>query len=190
MKKTFRIIFFIIFIFFITVICLQKFGFTGSILLEPRNYTIFITDESGNSFIEIKCEYIGEKPEGKFGWKNILDYNKKHYAFYNFYYKNLSNKSIELIRAQHYQSTHKTMIVYQVDSNGQKVKKMVPAVRHVDYKKNPDPKVNIIGPFEERIYKNSWVGLAKGKSEVLYKDTTIKYDGKEYTFTTHKALYF
>lgn len=190
MKKTFIRIFLIIFIFFITVIYFQKFGSTGSILLEARNYTIFITDELGNSFFKIRCEYIGEKPAGKFGLKNILDYNKKHYAFYNFYYKNLSKKPIKLIRAQYYQSTHKTMTVYQDDLNGKKVKKIVPAVRHVDYEKNPDPKGNIIGPFEERIYKNSWVGWAKGKSEVFYKDTTIKYDGKEYTFTTHKALYF
>jgi hypothetical protein len=183
-------IIFIIFICFITAICLQKFGFADSILLEPRNYTIFITDELGNSFLKIRCEYIGEKPKGKFGLKNILDYNKKHYAFYNLYYKNLSNKPIKLISAQYYQSTHKTMTVYQVDSKGHMVKKNVPAFRQVDYEKNPDPKGNIVGPLEERIYKNSWVGWAKGKSEVFYKDTKIKYDGKEYTFTTHKALYF
>jgi hypothetical protein len=57
-------------------------------------------------------------------------------------------------------------------------------------KQIPTLKGNIIGPFEERIYKNRWVGWAKGRSEVFYKDTTIEYDGKEYTFTTYKALYF
>lgn len=190
MKKTFIKILVFIFICLLSLICLKEFGSTGSILLEPRNYTIFLTDELGTSFLKIKCKYIGDKPKGKFGLRNILDYKKKHYAFYNFYYENLSNKSIKLIRAKFYQSTSETMAVYQIDSNGQKVKKIVPAFRHVDYETNPDPKGNIIKPFEKRIYKNSWVGWAKGKSEVFYKDTIIEYDGKEYTFTTYKALYF
>ena len=160
---------------------------------EPRDYTRIFTDENGDPLFRVSYEYVGKEPVGEFerfqGWYTIQT------DFYNVSQKNLTGKSIELIRSRTYAKIPKgTYTRYRRLSDGEVAQEEFGSTVCRDYKKDPSRHGNVFAPHEEKRIDNVFYYYRSSKKNnvpmdnVQYVETVVKYGDKEYMLKTYKVF--
>jgi len=150
--------------------------------LEERNYTKTVTDENGKAIMTVEMNYIGKKPIGKFTYPH--DWRHTDTDFYNVIYTNLTDKPIEFIKMRSYSK-------FPVDTfhSGRTMpkdihdEKATSDVAYRDLHKQPFGFGIYLKPHQSIELKNHFIHYYT--YNVRYRDVTIKYLDKLYTYTKY-----
>ncbi|MEJ2104925.1 MAG: hypothetical protein P8X47_10155 [Ignavibacteriaceae bacterium] len=115
---------------------------------ERRNYERIVYGNKGNPILKIVCKYVGKKPVK--GFKTDIRWKIIDTDFYNLSFINLTDKKIEFISSEFYQSLPKEIAL----ERNLLAKRSVILIEHKDYRKEHDPKFDPLEYREERTLIN------------------------------------
>lgn len=155
----------------------------------PLNYTKVVEDPDGNPLMKLTFEYTGRCPDpALYGPDNPYtgkDFNITRYSFYKVTYENLTDAPIRLKTTTSRLLFEEEWIQYNLDREGNRVLKKVPAATHQNDIENPHRFDGVFLSPKEIKSHGSWCYSRKG--EVWIYTLTFEIEGENYTLTYHRV---